>query len=60
VSHTPVTSGSTLDLVRTVVLLLAGIAALVYALWPPNIEAPYLTVAGALLGADPVIRAAKG
>jgi hypothetical protein len=57
---TPVTSGAPLDIARTVALFVAGIAALAYALWPPTINAQYLTVAGALLGADPVIRAAKG
>lgn len=43
---------------RSWLLLAVGVAALIYALIPP-IKAPYLTVAGSLLGLDPVIKAAK-
>lgn len=48
----------TLDRVRPAVLFVVGVAALVFALVPP-IKPQYLTVAGGLLGLDPVIRAAK-
>lgn len=52
-------TAATLDLIRSLVLLGAGVAALAYALWPPTLETPYLTLAGALLGSDPMIRAAR-
>lgn len=56
--HEPASSASTFDMVRTTVVLVLGVAALVYALWPP-LKPPYLTAAGGLLGIDPVFRAAK-
>lgn len=40
--------------IRQIVLAAAGIAALVFALWPPGVDFPYLGVAAALLGIEPL------
>jgi hypothetical protein len=42
------------DRVRQLILGVAGVAALVFALWPPGVDYPYLGVAAALLGIEPL------
>jgi hypothetical protein len=43
--------------VRDSALFIAGLGALAYAVWPPTLEVPYLTLAGSLLGAPALARA---
>lgn len=43
---------------RQYLLYVLGALVFAYALYPP-LKAPYLTIAGALLGLDPMIKAAK-
>lgn len=43
---------------RTILLTVVGVAALIYAVWPPMIKTPYLELAGGLLGLGPVLGAA--
>jgi hypothetical protein len=45
---------------RVILLTVVGVAALIYAVWPPMVETPYLSLAGGLLGFDPAFKAAHG
>lgn len=56
--HGSSSAADTFSLVRSVVLLLAGIATLIYGLIPP-LQPELVTGAGMLIGLDPVLRAAK-
>jgi hypothetical protein len=42
---------------RAVILIVVGSAALLYAVWPPDVEPVYVTLATSMLGLEPVMRA---
>lgn len=56
--HGSSSAGDTFSLVRSIVLLSAGIGTLIYALVPP-VQPELVTSAGMLIGLDPVLRATK-
>lgn len=47
------------DRLRQIIIAVAGVAALVYALWPP-LEFEYLGVAAAILGIEPLAQGYAG